>query len=147
MANRKPHILFLCTGNSCRSQMAEGFANFLGSECLEARSAGLEAHGKNPNAVAIMREAGVDISGQESKLVTPELVNWADMVVTVCGHADEHCPVLPATVPKQHWPIPDPAKARGTADEIEATFRAARDDIQNRVRQLIATLTRDRTES
>ena len=140
MTAHSHHILFLCTGNSCRSQMAEGFATFLGGTTIEARSAGLEAHGKNPNAVAIMREAGVDISGQESKLVTAELIAWADLVITVCGHADEHCPVLPATVPKLHWPIPDPGKARGTSDEIRGTFRAVRDDIRDRVRQLIATL-------
>jgi arsenate reductase (thioredoxin) len=144
MADRRSRILFLCTGNSCRSQMAEGFANFLGGECLEARSAGLEAHGKNPHAVAIMREAGIDISAQQSKLVTDELIGWADAVITVCGHADEYCPALPATVSKQHWPIPDPAKARGSEDEITATFRAVRNDIQRRVTQLVATLARDR---
>lgn len=145
MAAHTHHVLFLCTGNSCRSQMAEGFANFLGGAHVEARSAGLEAHGKNPNAVAIMREAGVDISGQESKVVTPELVAWADTVVTVCGHADEHCPVIPSKARKLHWPISDPAKANGTADEIAKVFRTVREDIRSRVTELVATLQQEPT--
>lgn len=145
MTNRKHHVLFLCTGNSCRSQMAEGFTNFLGNELAEARSAGLEVHGKNPNAVATMREAGIDISAQESKLVTPEFIKWADMVVTVCGHADEHCPAIPSNVRKLHWPIPDPAKANGTVDEIAQVFRTVREDIRCRVTDLVATLRRELT--
>ena len=98
MLNRKTRILFLCTGNSCRSQMAEGWANHLGGDRVEAVSAGIEAHGKNPRAIAVMGEAGVDISHQESRRVTPEMLASADLVVTVCGHADEHCPVLPPGV-------------------------------------------------
>lgn len=124
--------------------MAEGFANFLVSGYLEARSAGLEARGNNPRAVAVMREAGVDISSQQSKLISDELIARADEVITVCGHADEQCPALPATTPTRHWPIPDPAKARGSEDEIASTFRAVRDDIQRRVARLIATLSEKR---
>lgn len=133
-------MLFLCTANSCRSQMAEGWANYLGAQWLHARSAGIEAHGQNPRAVAVMREAGVDISGQISKRVTPALLTWAELVVTVCGHADEHCPVLPTHVPKQHWPLEDPAKARGPEKNILTTFRATRDDIRARVISLIASI-------
>ena len=136
----KAKILFLCTGNSCRSQMAEGWANHLGSEWIEARSAGIEAHGKNPRAIAVMREAGVDISHQESTRVTPEMLAWPDLVVTVCGHADEHCPVLPPGVQKKHWPLEDPAKATGTEDEIMAKFRATRDEVRNRAEGLIGGL-------
>src|SRR6185436_6487310 len=92
MSPLKTRILFLCTGNSCRSQMAEGWANYLGANFLKARSAGIEAHGKNPRAIAAMREAGVDISQQESTRLNDEMLDWADVLVTVCGHADEHCP-------------------------------------------------------
>lgn len=136
----KRRVLFLCTGNSCRSQMAEGWANHLGAPFIEARSAGIEAHGQNPRALAAMREAGVDISQQESKAVTPELLGWADIVVTVCGHADEHCPAVPAGTPKQHWPLSDPAKARGAEETIVNTFRMTRDDIQARVLEMIRQL-------
>ena len=137
MHTQKTRVLFLCTGNSCRSQMAEGWANHLGAEWLDARSAGIEAHGKNPRAIAVMREAGVDISHQESTRVTPEMLAWADLVVTVCGHADEHCPVLPPGVQKKHWPLEDPAKATGTEDEIMAKFRVTRDEVRGRVKDLI----------
>lgn len=125
--------------------MAEGFANFLAGDHIEARSAGLEAHGKNPRAIAIMHEIGVDISRQESKEITPALLRWADVVITVCGHADEHCPVVPPQVRKQHWPIPDPAKASGTEDEITSAFRAVRDDIHGRVTGFITSLRQQRT--
>jgi arsenate reductase len=140
MYKHKVKILFLCTGNSCRSQMAEGWANHLGGEWLEATSAGIEAHGKNPRVIAVMREAGVDISRQESTRVTPAMLAQADLVVTVCGHADEHCPVLPAGVQKQHWPLEDPAKATGMEDEIMAKFRATRDEVKSRVEDLIGSL-------
>jgi arsenate reductase len=137
MYKRKARVLFLCTGNSCRSQMAEGWANHLGHEWLEAHSAGIEAHGKNPRAIAVMREAGVDISHQESTRVTPEMLARADLVITVCGHADEHCPVLLPGVRKKHWPLEDPAKATGTEDEIMTKFRATRDEVRARVEGLI----------
>lgn len=137
MYKRKARVLFLCTGNSCRSQMAEGFANALGAEWLEAQSAGIEAHGRNPRAISVMREAGVDIARQQSHRLTPEMLAWADLVVTVCGHADEHCPVLPPGTQKKHWPLSDPAKAIGSEAEIMAVFRATRDDIRVRVESLI----------
>jgi len=133
-------ILFLCTGNSCRSQMAEGWARTLGGDRIEAQSAGIEAHGKNPRAIAVMAEAGVDISGQESTRVTDEMIRRADIVVTVCGHADEHCPVLPPGVKKIHWPLTDPAKATGTEEEILTQFRATRDEVRRRVTDLIENL-------
>jgi arsenate reductase len=132
------NILFLCTGNSCRSQMAEGWAKLLGRPLFEIQSAGIEAHGKNPRAIAVMKEAGVDISQQESTRVTHSMLNDADLVVTVCGHADEHCPVLPSGVKKEHWPLDDPAKATGTETEIMAQFRASRDDIRLRVKDLLS---------
>jgi arsenate reductase len=134
------HILFLCTGNSCRSQMAEGWARALGGERVAVESAGIEAHGKNPRAIAVMTEAGLDISGQESTVVDDAMLRRADVVVTVCGHADELCPALPPSVRKIHWPLTDPAKATGTEQEIMAAFRATRDEVEQRVRELLTDL-------
>lgn len=134
------HILYLCTGNSCRSQIAEGWARTLGADEAGVESAGIEAHGKNPRAIAVMKEAGVDISGQESTIVTAEMLQRADVVVTVCGHADEQCPALPPGVSKVHWPLTDPARATGSEDEIMAEFRATREDVKLRVQQLLSQL-------
>ena len=131
------NILYLCTGNSCRSQIAEGWTRQLGGANISVESAGIEAHGKNPRAIAIMREAGIDISGQESTIVDQVMLDRADVVVTVCGHADEQCPALPPGVKKIHWPLTDPAKAVGSETEIMAEFRATRDDIESRVRDLL----------
>ena len=136
-------LLFLCTGNSCRSQMAEGFARALAGERLRVQSAGIEAHGKNPRAIAAMDEAGVDISAQDSTVVTDAMLAEADLVVTVCGHADEQCPVLPPGVRRLHWPLPDPAKATGSEEEIIAAFRAVRDDIRARVEVLLQSEAKD----
>ena len=99
-------ILFLCTGNSCRSQMAEGWARALGGDGLEFQSAGIEAHGKNLRALQVMQEAGVDISGQESTRLTDAMLARVELVVTVCGHADEHCPVLPPGTRKERGAHP-----------------------------------------
>ena len=134
------NLLFLCTGNSCRSQMAEGWTRKLGGDGLSVQSAGIEAHGKNPRAIAVMQEVGVDISGQASTKLTDAMLNAADYLVTVCGHADEHCPVAQGYVRKEHWPLTDPAKATGTEEEIMTTFRASRDDIRNRVADLLQHL-------
>lgn len=117
--------------------MAEGWTRQTGGGRVEVQSAGIEAHGKNPRAIAVMEEAGIDISGQESTIVNDEMLEKADIVVTVCGHADELCPVLPAAVKKIHWPLSDPAKARGTEDEIMDEFRATRDEVSERVRELL----------
>lgn len=139
-------ILFLCTGNSCRSQMAEGWARALGGDGLEFQSAGIEAHGKNTRALQVMQEAGLDISAQESTRLTDDMLTWAELVVTVCGHADEHCPVLPPGTRKEHWPLNDPAKATGSDAEILGVFRASRDEIRQRVQNLIARLKSERVE-
>lgn len=135
------NILFLCTGNSCRSQIAEGRARHIGGDHVEVQSAGIEAHGKNPRALAVMQEVGIDISGQESTIVSDDMLQKADIVVTVCGHADEQCPVLPPNVKKVHWPLTDPAKATGTEEEIMSEFRATRDEVETRVRGLLVELT------
>lgn len=137
------NILFLCTGNSCRSQIAEGWARQLAGEGFTVQSAGIEAHGKNPRAIAVMKEAGIDISGQESTRVNDAMLAAADLVVTVCGHADEHCPVLPAGTRKEHWPLADPAKASGDEAHIMQVFRASRDDIRQRVTDLLQPVQRE----
>ena len=134
------NVLYLCTGNSCRSQMAEGWSRHLGGDEFSAESAGIEAHGKNPRAIAVMREAGIDISGQESTIVNDEMLRRADLVVTLCGHADEQCPALPPGLRKIHWPLADPAKATGSEEEIMAQFRATRDEVRQRVQDLLEQL-------
>jgi arsenate reductase len=134
------NILFLCTGNSCRSQMAEGWARHLGGDAFRIQSAGIEAHGKNPRAISVMQEAGIDISQQESTRVTDAMLEQADLVVTVCGHADEHCPVLPPDTRKEHWPLSDPAKAQGTEEQVMQVFRASRNEIRQRVQSLLDSL-------
>lgn len=138
-------LLFLCTGNACRSQIAEGWAHHFGGDWLEVISAGIVAHGKNPRAITVMQEAGVDISGQESTKLNDDMLASADYLVTVCGHADEQCPVLPAGMRKEHWPLDDPAKATGTDDEIMDVFRATRDDIRDRVKELVERLKQEQS--
>ena len=140
MPDRLINVLFLCTGNSCRSQMAEGWARASGAGKLNVQSAGIEAHGKNPRAIAVMKEAGIDISDQRSKRLTDAMLDWADLVVTVCAHADKQCPLLPPAVRKIHWPLDDPAKTGGDEAEIIKVFRASRDDIRERVQSLITGL-------
>jgi len=117
--------------------MAEGWARHFGGDWLQVQSAGIEAHGKNPRAIAVMKEAGIDISHQDSTKLTQDMLDWANVVVTVCGHADEHCPVLPAMIEKIHWPLNDPAKATGNEEQIMDVFRASRDDIRDRVKALV----------
>ena len=119
--------------------MAEGWTRRLGGDLIEVQSAGIEAHGKNPRAIKVMQEAGIDISGQESTIVNEEMLNRADVVVTVCGHADEQCPALPPGVNKVHWPLTDPAKAAGSESEIMNEFRATRMDVEKRVRELLSS--------
>lgn len=134
----KKLVYFLCTGNSCRSQMADGFMNAIGGHLYEVHSAGLEAHGLNPRAVKVMTEAGVDISNNASKTIDPEVLNRATYVITLCGHADEHCPVISnPNVIKWHWGFDDPAKATGTEEEIMDQFRTVRDAIKSRIETFV----------
>jgi arsenate reductase len=134
------NILFLCTGNSCRSQIAEGWTRELAGSDITVQSTGIEAHGKNPRAIAVMQEVGVDISQQESTRLTDDMLAAADVLVTMCGHADEHCPALPAGINKIHWPVEDPARATGSDELVMQVFRASRDDIRRRVQELLDTL-------
>ena len=129
----KLKILFLCTGNSCRSQMAEGWARHLKSDSIQAFSAGLEARGLNTNAVRVMQEAGVDITGQKSKKVEEVETIPFDFVVTVCGHADENCPVFTCATTVVHCGFDDPPKlAQNAKTEEEALdhYRRVRDEIR-----------------
>lgn len=136
----KPLIYFLCTGNSCRSQMADGFMNAIGGDRYKVKSAGLEAHGLNPRAVKVMKEVGIDISRNTSDVIDPEILNRATYVITLCGHADEHCPIITnPNVVKWHWGFDDPAKAIGTEDEIMEKFRNVRDAIRSRIEDFIKT--------
>ena len=112
------HLLFLCTGNSCRSQMAEGFARAIAPNDIKIMSAGLEAKGLHPKAIEVMAEVGIDISHQKSKTLA-DLDSLAfDVVITLCEHARENCPALPGAPGLIHWALPDPTEAKGTEEEM-----------------------------
>jgi arsenate reductase len=132
-------VLFLCTGNSCRSQMAEGFCRHLWSDEIECQSAGIEKHGLNPIAVEVMREAGVDISTHKSKTLDELDSLDFDLVVTVCGHANESCPVFPGATKVIHKGFDDPPKlaaaARSKAEALDH-YRRVRDEIRRYVSEL-----------
>jgi arsenate reductase len=131
--NEKKKILFLCTGNSCRSQMAEGWARYLKGDVLEPYSAGIEVHGLNPYAVKVMKEAGVDISHHRSKHVKELFHIPFDYVVTVCDHANETCPVFPGRVKRLHVGFDDPPRLAATLSSEEeklAVYRRVRDEIR-----------------
>ena len=141
---QKLKILFLCTGNSCRSQMAEGWARHLKSAAVESYSAGIEKHGLNPHAVKVMAEAGVDITGQQSKTVTELGPVEFDYVVTVCGHANEHCPLFPGPAKVVHVGFDDPPKLTKQLPDGEAKlaiYRRVRDQIRAFVETLPGSLT------
>ncbi|WP_273833459.1 arsenate reductase (thioredoxin) [Guptibacillus sedimenti] len=129
----KKSIYFLCTGNSCRSQMAEGFGKKYLGDTYDVYSAGIEAHGLNPNAVKAMNESGIDITTQSSDKIDMELLNNADFVVTLCGDAKDKCPMTPPHVKRDHWGFDDPAKAEGTEEEKWAFFQRVRDEIEERI--------------
>ncbi len=137
--NHKTKILFLCTGNSCRSQMAEGWARKLKSDSIEAYSAGIETHGLNPNAVRVMADAGVDISAQRCKLVGELRSVQFDYVVTVCDDAHESCPLFPGKTKVVHVGFDDPPRLAANAtteEERLAPYRRVRDEIRTFVETL-----------
>jgi arsenate reductase len=133
-------VMFLCTGNSCRSQMAEGFARVLGKGLIDAHSAGLRPAGVNKRAIAVMQETGIDISDQESKEIDADFLLSMDMIITLCGNAEASCPMTPPHIRRMHWPIDDPAVATGTEEAIMAEFRKARDEIRSRISDFIQHL-------
>lgn len=146
----KKRALFLCTGNSCRSQMAEAFLREIAGEEFEAVSAGTNPIRVNPMAVRVMAEVAVDITGQYSKSVDEMTGQQFDYVITVCDRAREACPVFPGGVNQLHWSFEDPAEARGTEDERLVVFRLVRDEIAARVcdfTQSIASSGGDKPES
>ena len=140
---RKTTILFLCTGNSCRSQMAEGWVRQLKADSIDAFSAGIEKHGVDPLAVQVMAEAGVDISTQKSKLISELPGQEFDYVVTLCDHALEACPYFPARIKRIHWPFADPPRLATAADDDEerlGCYRRVRDEIRDFVAGLPTTI-------
>jgi arsenate reductase len=134
----KKNILVLCTGNSCRSQIAEGYLRQFAGDRADVYSAGIETHGVNPLALATMAEDGVDISCQTSNKIEEYLDKSFDYVITVCDNAKERCPFFPSSATKLHYNFPDPAKANGTVDEIAQAFRDVRAQIKAYVQQFVA---------
>lgn len=126
-----PRVLILCTGNSCRSHMAEGILREAAGDLLEVHSAGSKPAGYvHPKAIEVLREIGIDISGHSSKHMDEFLDRDIETVITVCGNADQACPVFPGQVNRHHWPFDDPAHATGSDEEILAEFRRVRDEIR-----------------
>jgi arsenate reductase len=129
----RPRVLFLCTHNSARSQMAEGFLRALAGDRFEAGSAGTEKTAVNPLAIRVMAERGIDIAGHTSKLYTEVAAPPWDYLITVCDDANERCPWVPGSVRRLHWSFPDPSRATGSEEERLAIFRRVRDQIHERL--------------
>jgi arsenate reductase len=142
--NQMKKIMFLCTANSCRSQMAEGFAKEYSKGIVEVYSAGLMAAGIQQRAIAVMKEIGIDISKQQSKEIDADLLRKMDVVVTLCGHAEEKCPWTPPAIRRIHWPIQDPVGTVGTEEQIMTEFRRARDEIKEKVQKLMRGLAKEK---
>ena len=127
----KPTVLILCTGNSCRSHMGEGFLRAAAGELIDVQSAGSKPAGHvHPLAIQVMKEVGIDISGHRSKHLTEFLAKPVHTVITVCGNVDQACPIFPGQVNRHHWPFVDPARAAGSEAEILECFRRVRDEMR-----------------
>ncbi|QRN82182.1 arsenate reductase ArsC [Chloroflexota bacterium] len=133
-ADSPTKVLFLCTGNSCRSQMAEAWLRELGGDDFTVYSAGLEPHGVNPNTIIVMEELGIDMNSHRSKQLD-EYIGQVDFdyLITVCGNADERCPYFPGMGIRMHWPFQDPAVFEGPEDEKLDFFRKVRDQIKGKI--------------
>jgi arsenate reductase len=143
MNDSKPTVLILCTGNSCRSHLAEGILRAAAGDILDVQSAGSKPTGKvHEKAIEVMREIGIDISGHRSKHLNEFLNQKIETVITVCGNADQACPVFPGQVNRHHWPFADPAHAQGSEQEVLEVFRHVREEIR-RVFQAYAAGRRD----
>jgi len=129
-------IYFLCTGNSCRSQIAEGFAKDIMPDDWIIKSAGIEQHGLNPLAVSTMDDIGIDISNHTSDLIDENFLFSCDYAITLCGDANDKCPVTPASITRLHWPLIDPAGVIGTKEVVQNQFRKTRDQIKSLVYEL-----------
>jgi arsenate reductase len=141
MKANKQRVLLLCTGNSARSQMAEGALRHESGERFEVYSAGIEPSFVRPQAIAAMQELGIDISGQRSKSVDEFTGQPFDYVITVCDNANESCPVFPGATTRIHWSFDDPAAARGTDEEILQFYRRVRDEIRENLNVFAANST------
>ncbi len=130
-------MMFVCTGNSCRSQMAEGMMRIYGEGIIEPFSAGVSPSRVNPYAIKVMREIDIDISKQKSKAIDPILLRQMDYVITLCGNAEKNCPVTPPQIKRIHWPIDDPAKTAGTKEEILKEFAKTRDKIKDKIKTFL----------
>jgi arsenate reductase (thioredoxin) len=135
----KKRVLILCTGNSARSQMAEGLFRFEGGDNYEVFSAGTRPSIVRPEAIAVLAEIGIDISGHRSKSVQEFIGQPLDLVITVCDNAKESCPVFPGRTQRLHWPFEDPAHVEGTEEERKAAFRKVRDQIRHRILAFLAS--------
>lgn len=133
----KKNILVLCTGNSCRSQIAEGYLRHFAGEKAEVYSAGIEVHGVNPRAIATMKEDGIDISAHTSNHIDEYRTIAFDYVITVCDNARERCPFFPTKAVKLHQNFPDPAKAQGSEEEITAEFRRVREMVKKYSKEFV----------
>jgi arsenate reductase len=136
----KTKVLFVCTHNSARSQIAEGFLRHIGGDTFDAASAGTEPGALHPLAVEVMAEAGIDISAQRAKSVDDYVQQRFDYVITVCDNAREACPYFPNAVRSLHWSLPDPSRADGSGEKRSAVFRAVRDAIRAHIEQFIAAV-------
>ena len=139
MPGKKQHVLFLCTHNSARSQMAEGWLRHLAGDRFQSHSAGTEATLVRPLAIRVMAEMGVDISQQRSKSLDEYRDQHFDYVITVCDQAAERCPVLPGDGSRLHWALPDPSQAKGTAKERLEVFRAVRDELRRLIERFLGS--------
>jgi arsenate reductase (thioredoxin) len=133
----RKRVLFLCTGNSCRSQMAEGFLRYMVGDKFEVFSAGVKPAQVNPLAIKIMAEIGIDISKQRSKSATEFLGQKFDYVITICDNAKQTCPAFPGNYEKTHWDLEDPTEAQGSEEERMMVFRKIRDEIEQRIKDWI----------
>ena len=138
---KKHRILFVCSGNSARSQIAEGFCREYGGDAVEVQSAGTKPQGLNPNAVAVMQERAIDISAQTSDPLCEQDLAGYEYVITLCGDARDRCPALPGGVKEEHWDLTDPAGAGGEPAKILEAFRRTRAQVELRVRELLIRLT------
>src|SRR5690348_316898 len=141
----KPKVLFLCTGNSARSQMAEGYLRHIAGDKFEALSAGIAPKSLNPLAVQAMKEIGIDISQHKTKDVSTFLGQSIPYVITVCDNARERCPIFPRTYKFLHWSFEDPAAAHGTMEQKLAVFRSVRDQIAHRIDEELVALHAERS--
>ena len=138
MGNEKKKILVLCTGNSCRSQIAEGYLKHFAKDLADVYSAGIETHGVNIRAIATMDEDGIDISAHTSNLIDEYTTISFDYILTVCDHAKEKCPYFPSTAERSHYNFPDPSKLIASEQEIMSAFRETREQIKNFSEKYIA---------